>query len=123
MKIFILAVFLTLPLHAQKDLTGQRYLDWTETAQGYYAMGFLQATIVWAAYEDVRRDDQTLPSSRLISEDLVDCIDGTMSGRQAGAVIKKYIQDRPIRWQDPLPLLAQNAIVKVCADRATFREK
>jgi hypothetical protein len=84
--------------------TGGMFLKWDQDGQTAYGVGFynglsVSSVVTDATYEKVQWLDA--------------CAKG-MEAEQIGAILKKYIQDHPAEWQDPLNLLSLDALREGC---------
>jgi hypothetical protein len=84
--------------------TGEAFLGWSEERQRAYGVGFFNGLsvahiVTGTGYDKVKWLDT--------------CTDG-FNGEQIGAIIRKYIQDHPADWQDPLNSLSLRAMRETC---------
>jgi hypothetical protein len=89
---------------AGRFATGGMFLKWDQDGQTAYGVGFynglsVSSVVTDATYEKVQWLDA--------------CAKG-MEAEQIGAILKKYIQDHPAEWQDPLNLLSLDALREGC---------
>jgi hypothetical protein len=84
--------------------TGKAFLGWSEESQGDYGVGFFNGLsvahiVTGTAYDKMKWLDS--------------CTNG-FRGEQIGAIIRKYIQNHPSDWQDPLNSLSLRAMEETC---------
>ena len=116
--VFIGLCVFAIATHGQKPLvvvpfgfyTGERFLDLNENDKRMYTEGlidgFLGSGLFGGSTEAVRT--------------LKDCITG-MDDKQLAAILTKFVKDNPERWQQPINILAFNALNGACPDLKTIK--
>jgi hypothetical protein len=87
----------------QSLMTGQKYLALSETHRTAYVVGLVDGISVGLAFD--------------ASEARVDALHQCLVGRstsQMGAILSKYIQDRPDRWHEGAHMLFYSRMLELC---------
>lgn len=108
--ITLLAVAMSFPTQAQGEIfvhsgfmKGESYLNLSEVRRSAYAMGLVDGFLFAPGYG--------APSNKV--DWLYSCISG-MTDTQITAIIDKHIRDNPVQWQQPVHMLAHNALNAAC---------
>ena len=103
----LLVLFATHYAEAQRVLsgfmTGNTYRELSADEKLGYAMGFVNGLLV-APMITGKEEDATW---------LHPCISG-MTNNQVVAILEKFLNDNPARWQQPMTVLSFRAIVQAC---------
>ena len=84
-------------------MTGQQYLALSASQQGAYVMGLIDGIFVGPLFGASERRIQALQ----------DCLQ-QHNNIQIGAVLSKYIQDRPERWHEGAHSLFYSRMLQLC---------
>src|SRR3954471_15155081 len=86
-------------------LTGEQYLKQFDSREkAAYAIGFANAILV---------SPLIAPSAQAVASDVQHCLIGQTSAQMA-AIIRRYIDTIPDRWDLPLNILGYEALMKSC---------
>ena len=103
----ILVLLLVRPVLAQRVLsgfmTGNTYRELSEGEKTGYSMGFVNGLLVTPMITGKDSDAAWL----------YPCITG-MTNAQVVAILEKYLNDNPARWQQPMNVLSFRAIAQAC---------
>ncbi|MGA2433889.1 MAG: hypothetical protein ABSG25_01245 [Bryobacteraceae bacterium] len=121
-KFLLVTLSYTLLLGAQtrKDLveiqngfsTGQDYIEWTESARRYYAIGIVNGMLLSPAFD--------APKGHVAW--LENCVVG-MNDKQIAEILFQYIHGHPARWHEGLNTLSFGAFVDACPESPLNRRR
>lgn len=89
---------------------GETFLDLNEADKMTYSEGLIDGLLGSALFG----------ASNEAVHVLKDCVKD-MDSKQWAAILTKFIKDNPERWQQPMPILAFDAIKGFCPDLKTIK--